>query len=67
MSQLARHIEEYLALRRALGFKLGKEAGSCRTSPRSPKRPGQQRSPLTWPSGGPPSRRAPARCGRRSG
>jgi integrase/recombinase XerD len=25
MSQLARHIEDYLALRRALGFKLGKE------------------------------------------
>ena len=25
MSQLAGHIEDYLALRRALGFKLGKE------------------------------------------
>jgi hypothetical protein len=27
MSRLADHIEDYLALRRALGFKLGKEGG----------------------------------------
>ena len=43
MSHLRCHIRDYLALRRALGFKLEKEGRLCRTSPPSPKPPARRR------------------------
>ena len=68
MTTLAQHVEDYLRLRRALGFKLEHYDGySGRTSPSTSTRPARARSPPSWPCPGrgcrPGSSRSPPATG----
>jgi hypothetical protein len=67
MSQLSSHVEDYLAMRRALGFKLAKEGRLLRDFAAFAEAAGAATSPPISRSRGRSCPRTQARCGQRSG
>ena len=67
MSQLSSHVEDYLAMRRALGFKLEKDGRLLPDFAAFAEAAGPARSPSTSRSRGRSCPRTRARCGQRSG